>query len=131
MSYVFDSSSILEALSRGVVRVLSGQYTVELARFELNNILWKRRTLLKDIGDEELTRLARVLKRVLDLMNVVNIRCHEEAVLDVAWRLNLTFYDASYVYVAREKGLPLVTEDRKLKLRADGYVEVLSLDDLL
>jgi len=131
MSYVFDSSSIFEALSRGVVRALSGQYTVELARFELNNILWKRRTLLRDVGDEEVTRLAKVLKRVLDLMNVVSIRCCEEAVLDVAGRLNLTFYDASYVYVAREKGLPLVTEDHGLKLRAGGYVEVLSLDDLL
>ena len=131
MSYVFDSSSIFEALIRGVVRALSGQYTVELARFELNNILWKRRTLLRDIGDEELTRLAKVLKRVLDLMNVVSIQCCEEAVLDVAGRLNLTFYDASYVYVAREKELPMVTEDHGLKLRASGYVEVLSLDDLL
>jgi len=35
-------------------------------------------------------------------------------VLDVAAKNGMTFYDASYVYVARREGLRLVTEDPEL-----------------
>ena len=55
MSFVFDASSIFEAMLHGKVRVLSGNYTVDLTRYELGNVLWKRRALLGDLSEEELT----------------------------------------------------------------------------
>ncbi len=42
MSFLFDASSIFEAIIQGNIKVLSGNYTIELAKYELNNILWKQ-----------------------------------------------------------------------------------------
>lgn len=42
------------------------------------------------------------------------------AVLDLALESGLTTYDASYLYVARTLGIPLVTFDRELRAAAQG-----------
>ncbi|MEM2123081.1 MAG: hypothetical protein QXE79_05555 [Candidatus Bathyarchaeia archaeon] len=47
MSLLFDASSIFEVLNRGNVKVLSDNYTLGIARYELGNILWRRKTLAK------------------------------------------------------------------------------------
>lgn len=39
MRYIFDSSSIFRAIMDDRVESLPGSYTLELARFELGNIL--------------------------------------------------------------------------------------------
>ncbi len=46
-------------------------------------------------------------------------------------RRSLSFYDASYIYFAKEKGLILVTEDKKLGLKASRYAEVQTVSKLL
>ena len=45
--------------------------------------------------------------------------------------MRLTFYDASYVYYARENNLPLVTEDSDLIDKAKPHIKALKLDDIL
>jgi len=45
-SYVFDSSSIYTPLKRGVPKIVGGNYTVTLAKFELGNVVWKEAFLL-------------------------------------------------------------------------------------
>lgn len=130
MSYLFDSSSIFEAIVRNRVEVLAGSYTVELARFELGNVLWKRRKLTDFVSAEEYKRLTSLVKRTLNLMEVLSIECSEAEVAELADKLNITFYDASYVFLANSKNLSLVTEDKKLKSRVNGYIETLSLNDL-
>lgn len=127
MSYLFDASSIFEAIVRNKVEVLAGNYTVELARFELGNVLWKRRDC---VNAEEYKRLASLVKRTLNLMEVLSIDCNEAEVAELADRLNITFYDASYVFLAKSKNLSLVTEDKKLKSRVKDHIEILSLNDL-
>jgi len=64
-------------------------------------------------------------------MEVVTIGCREEEILDVAEGLRLTFYDASYMYYARENKLPLVTEDSYLIDKAKPHIKALKLDDIL
>ncbi|MEB3825079.1 MAG: hypothetical protein LRS47_00235, partial [Desulfurococcales archaeon] len=62
--------------------------------------------------------------------------------LELAGRLGVTFYDASYITAARDNSAVLVTDDRKLLSRIKrnaslvktilgGGVEALSLNDLL
>ena len=63
-------------------------------------------------------------------MKVLSIDCSEAEVAELANRLNISFYDASYVFLAKSKNLPLVTEDKKLKSRVKGHIATLSLDDL-
>ncbi len=131
MSYVFDSSSVFRAIKENAVEAVAGGYTLELARYELGNILWKEYAVRGRTTGEELKGLAKLVKGVLSLMHVATVGCHEEQILDVAGELGLTFYDASYVHYAREKGLPLVTEDSDLADRAKPHVKALKLDDIL
>lgn len=131
MSFVFDSSSIFEAMLRGEVKVLSGNYTVNLARYELGNVLWKRRVLLGDLSEEKCLRLVDLVKRVLGLMKVVGVECREREVFRLAGELGITFYDASYVHASYTMNLPLVTEDNLLKEKVEGLVEVLGVSDVV
>jgi len=131
MSYLLDSSSIFKAIRQEAVEALPGNHTLELTRYELGNILWKEYALRGRATGEELKGLSRLVKQVLSLMEVASIACREEQILDLAEGLRLTFYDASYVYLAAEKGLPLVTEDSNLREKARAHVKALKLDEML
>ena len=131
MKLVFDASSIFEAIANGNIRILSDQYTLELARYELGNILWKRKILIKDIDRDEFLRLSKLIKKVLNLMNILNIDCNETEVLKLADKYRITFYDASYVYMAISMRAVLVTEDNKLKRKIGKDVEAISLLDVV
>jgi len=130
MSYIFDSSSIFRAIMDDRVESLPGSYTLELARFELGNILWKEHSIHAALTQEELRKIAKVVKDVLDLMEPVSIKCREEQILETAKDLKMTFYDASYVYYAKEKQVPLVTEDSSIIDKAKQHIETLKLDQL-
>jgi len=131
MSYVFDSSSVFRAIRENLVETVAGSCTLELARYELGNILWKEHAVQRRITGEELKRLIRLVKDVLSLMEVRTVGCHEEEILSVAEELRLTFYDASYVYYAMKNRLPLVTEDSTLIDKARSRVKALKLDGVL
>jgi len=128
MSYVLDSSAIFKAIRTGAVEALAGNYTLELARYELGNILWKEHNLHKRINIEELKQLILLIKRALNLMEFMGLECREEKVLSVAERLKVTFYDASYIVCAQEKGMPLTTEDENLISKAGNYIKVARLN---
>ena len=131
MKFTFDSSSIFDAIVRGRIRILAGGYTLDLARYELGNILWKRRMLTRDLGDDEYKRLVGIVKRILGLMEIVSLDCCEDSIAELARDFDLTFYDASYVFLAKSRGVPLVTEDSIVRSRVGGYIEVLRVEDLI
>jgi len=129
MSLAFDSSSIFEAILKDKISVLAGNYTLDLARYELGNLMWKRVAFMKDLERDECRKLMEIIKGTLNLMEILDVGCHEADVAELAESLNLTFYDASYVFLAKSKGVPLVTEDRDIRSRVGGYVKVLSIKD--
>ena len=51
--------------------------------------------------------------------------------LDISESEKLSFYDASYLFAAKEKGLVLVTEDKELRAKAKKHVEVQNVSILL
>lgn len=76
--------------------------------------------LIRDLGDDEYKRLVGIVKRVLGLMEVVSLDCREDDIAELARNLDLTFYDASYVFLAKSRGVPLVTEDNIVRSRVGG-----------
>ena len=130
MKLVFDPSSIFEAIVEGKIAVLAGNYTLNLARYELGNLLWKRRVLIEDLKESDYRRLMNLVKRTLNLMELINIECSEIEIFNLASKFNLTFYDASYVFLAKNRGVPLVTEDKTIRNKVRDYIKVFTIRDL-
>ena len=127
MSRLFDASSIFKAVKENLVEALMGGYTLEIARYELGNILWKENVLRCNIDDKEVLVFARLVKDILGLMRLLHVDCHEEQILDTARSLKITFYDASYVYYSKQMAIPLVTEDLDLVKKVKNHIKTSSL----
>lgn len=130
MKYLFDSSAILKAIKENKIDLLIGNYTLELARYELGNILWKNFSLQAKIPDKEIKTLAKIIKQTLNLMEITQITCNEEEILETATQLKITFYDASYTYHAKAKELSLITEDLHLLKKITPYINASTLNDI-
>ena len=130
MKYVFDSSSIFRAVLENKVDLLVDGYTDEIARYELGNIIWKKRVLKKELDEDEYSRLSRLIYRVFNLLSILNIHGSELDVTEIAVKYELTFYDATYVCHSKNMELPLVTEDEKLKHKIKDIIKVISLNEI-
>jgi len=128
MKYLFDSSAIFRAIKENRIELLTGNCTLELARYELGNIIWKDYALQAKISNQESRMMVKTVKHALNLMEVLGIAGSEEDVLETALQLKITFYDASYVYFAKAKELRLLTEDSRLTKKITSAVNVSTLD---
>ena len=125
---VFDASSIFEAVRLNKAILLQKQYTTILAGFELGNILWKNTILKKTYSPKEAQFMANELENILTGMRFSYPLMKD--VLKVGIDLRLTYYDASYVQVAIEEGMTLVTEDEKILKRAGKLLKVCSMAEI-
>jgi predicted nucleic acid-binding protein len=130
MKYLFDSSAIFRAIKENKIEALASNYTLELARYELENILWKSHTLLGKTTKNELKSLAKLVKETLSVMEIIQIECTEEEITGIAAEMKITFYDASYAYQAHKNNMTLITEDNELLKKADKYANASRLDAL-
>ncbi len=71
MKYLFDSSAIFRAIKENTIEVLAGNYTLELARYELGNIAWKEYSLQGKITEPELKMMLRTIKHTLNILDVL------------------------------------------------------------
>lgn len=115
---LLDSSSIFEALKTLNLKPLEGSSTLDLARYEVGNIIWKQNNLLHTLLPEEANLLMEEASRLFSLLNVVDASGSEADVLELAGKLKITFYDASYLHMAKKMGVPFVTEDTMLAEKA-------------
>lgn len=130
MKYLFDSSAIFKAIKENKIDLLIGNHTLELARYELGNILWKNYSLEAKATDQEIKALAKIIKQILNLMEITQISCTEEEILETATKLKITFYDATYTYHAKVKELPLITEDLQLQKKITPHINSSKLNDI-
>ena len=130
MKYLFDSSAIFRAIKENKIEFLTGNYTLELARYELGNIIWKDYALQAKVSEQESKMMAKAIKQSLTIMDVIGIAGSEEEILDTAIQLKITFYDASYAYFAKAKELILITEDFRLIKKITPTVNVSNLDGI-
>lgn len=132
MTRLLDASAIFRAIKENAIDRTAESHTLELARYELGNIVWKQHNLHKTINREESLSLIRVIADVLDTLQIHHVKGKEASILELAEETDTTFYDASYIHHARELGLPLVSEDkgiiekaRQTRITASTLTEIL------
>jgi predicted nucleic acid-binding protein len=113
---IFDASSIYTAIENNSLDKLLEGKTLDLAMYELGNVVWKgikRNTITPDEGEQ----LIVLISKIISIMEIQEIGVNGD-VLKVAVDNNLSYYDASYLYAAISVKDVLVTEDKKLKDKA-------------
>lgn len=123
MTYVLDSSAIaiiVKRLREDCIEALRDSVTLDLARYELGNIIWKECTLRGLINVSEAVARAGQIVKILDLMKMVCVEADKDfkEVMELATKLKLTFYDTSYLQLAKSKKHTIVTEDEELYEKA-------------
>jgi len=128
---LFDASSLIYALKLRNLKLLYDNYTQWLAVYEVINALWKEASLIGSISFQEALKLVKIFTEVVEFMKVLSPHPYESDILTMANKLKVSVYDASCVVLAREKGLLLVTEDDRLRIKAKSLVKTISLNDIL
>jgi predicted nucleic acid-binding protein len=96
-----------------------------LTEYELGNALWKeakRKRIDFKLAAQTFSEALLELKKI----NIDNMG----DILALAVERNLTYYDASYVYIAEREGLKLVTEDLELVRKCRFAVRTKDVEDL-
>ncbi|MDT7887047.1 MAG: type II toxin-antitoxin system VapC family toxin [Thermoproteota archaeon] len=136
IKYLIDASSIailLGKIKEKTVEFLINVATLDLALYELGNFIWKECILKKNISKEEALNMVKDLTDILGLMDLEKIEMENvRNVMMIALDLKLTFYDASYPYVAKSKDKILVTNDNELLDKAKRIgVEAIRVEEFL
>ena|SRR5580658_5298265 len=86
-----------------------------LLEYELGNVCWKK--------CRRYPHKANALRAAFQRLGEFELQLHDVdalSVLDLANQSALSFYDASYLWLARRLAVPLVTLDKELANRAAG-----------
>jgi predicted nucleic acid-binding protein len=119
MRLLFDSSALLNIIrvrKQDAYGLLKGNLTLSLAKYEIGNALWKEALLLGRISLEEALEALSLLDRVLEIMEMVYPK-RSDLTFRLAFDLQVTYYDASYVVASIENDAKLITSDVKLARR--------------
>ena len=116
---LFDSSSIVNLAVFGGEKALyivrNGGSILTLTYYEVGNAIWKMHHLTKKINRDDASSLLQVSMKLLALFETVECSADEaNEIEDRAFNQKLTFYDASYLFVAKKHHLILVTDDGKM-----------------
>ena len=79
---------------------------------------------------KETIDIAKILREIISYMKILDPHKYEEEILETAYKLGITVYDASYIVLAKNKNLILVTEDSKLREKAENIVETKCLNEI-
>ena len=103
------------------------EYSISsLTEFEIGNILWKENKK-GELDDPK--RIAEIFSesiansRKIEVDSIVNV-------LVIAIERNLTFYDASYAYLAEKEKIKLVTEDMDLHKKCKYAIHIKDIEPL-
>ena len=112
---------------------LEGNHTLDLAYYEIGNVIWKESALFGNITPEGARAMAGYAARIINHMIVLRTDTPGEAseTMKLAIERGLTYYDAAYLHHAESKQ-PLITEDNKLRKKAEeAGVEAITVKQLL
>lgn len=105
----------------------SEQFAItSLTEYEIGNVLWKE-DKKKKLKDAE--RIATIFSAAMADLTKISFESVGD-VLAVATDRDLSFYDASYAYVAETNGLTLLTEDRHLLEKCKCAISIKEATDL-
>jgi len=104
--YVLDSSAIISLTANKeeiAINIFKESLTSTLALYEVGNFLWKNK--LEDLTDEFI--------KVFKFIEVENVGLNKE-IVGLSIKENLTYYDATFLYLSKKYGLKLVSDDKDL-----------------
>ena len=135
MRFLLDASSTLQLIKKleedMALRILSESCVLDLGKYEVGNALWKEHILRHTITEEEFDEFFRLLTGVIIRSKIVRVEAQDlPDVAKIAAKEKITFYDASYVEVAKGQKLILITEDEKLAKAAAKYAKTATTNDL-
>jgi predicted nucleic acid-binding protein len=128
--YLFDASSIVNLIKKGIAKLFAEGATLDLALYESINAVWKEYKLLRRIDRSTALMFIEIINNVFNVIRTLSIRGLEKEVFDLASKENFTIYDASYVCVSRNNKLTLITDDQRLRSKASKYVRVITSSEL-
>jgi len=108
--YLIDTSALYPILVSGVAFNAEECAVSSLTEYEIGNVLWRenQQNKLKDPK-----RIATIFSEAIRPLRKMEIDSLAN-VLAVAIERHLTFYDASYAYMAEKENMKLVTQDTDL-----------------
>lgn len=122
--FLFDASALYPLLDYIDKIDVKKIYVLTLTFYEVGNAIWKEYYIHKKVKDP--ITLSMLFNDLLRRFNVVEDPPLDK-VMKVAIDKGLTYYDASYVYVAESLGLTLVSNDRELIRKANA----ITLEELI
>ncbi|WP_455284069.1 type II toxin-antitoxin system VapC family toxin [[Eubacterium] cellulosolvens] len=128
LKFLFDASSLLQVIrsfrEEKALRILAQNCILDLTKYEVGNALWKEQVLHRTIGEDDFQEFLNLLGVVVVRTKALTVDAKKlREVAEVAARQRITFYDASYIMVAKAHGLVLITEDNQLARAASTHVE--------
>jgi len=134
--HLMDASSLMLLMKTASIQIelnyLRTSSILDLTFYEVGNAIWKETRLTKFITKEESEVLRNRVQTVLAKTERIPCEANSfQRILDVSASEQLSFYDASYLFNAKEKGLVLVTEDKELRTKAEKSIEVRNVASLL
>ena len=133
---LLDSNAIaiiIKRLGPQAVETLKERTTLDLARYELGNVIWKECILSRIISSEEAAKKAGGIAELMDIMKILRTETPHSLreTMKLATELQITFYDATYLYHAKNEP-PLVTEDNQLRIKAKQVnIKAITVNQLL
>jgi len=133
---LIDASSLMLLMKTANIQTeldyLRKSFLLDLTFYEVGNAIWKESYLTKFLTKNESEVLRNRLQTVLARTDKIPSEASNfQRILEISESEKLTFYDSSYLFAAKEKGLVLVTEDRGLRVKAEKHIEVQNVATLL
>jgi len=129
MKHLLDASSLMLIIKKAdpklTVECLQDALILDLTFYEVGNAVWKESTLLKFLTTEQAKRIGTIAQIILSKIDqAANEGEDFQKILEIAQDEKLSFYDSSYLFFAKQRGLTLVTDDKKLEMKAKNHVDV-------
>ena len=133
---LIDASSLMLLMKTANIQTeldhLRTSFLLDLTFYEVGNAIWKETCLTKFLTKNESEVLRNRVQTVLARTDkILSEASNFQKILDISESEKLSFYDSSYLFAAKEKGLVLVTEDKELRTKAEKQVEVQNVATLL
>ncbi|MGD6933248.1 MAG: type II toxin-antitoxin system VapC family toxin [Candidatus Bathyarchaeia archaeon] len=134
--YLLDASAFILLIKKANVQTtfqcLQNSLVLDLTVYEVGNALLKESRLAKFLTPQETKTLEKVAQIILSRTEKINNQdITFQQIMEIAKTENLSFYDSSYIYFAKQNNIKLVTEDQTLKEAAQKYVQAQTTTALL
>jgi predicted nucleic acid-binding protein len=122
--YLIDTSALYPILVSGVAFNAEECAVSSLTEYEIGNVLWKENQQKKLKNPRRIATIFSEAIRPLKKMEIDSLA----NVLAVAIERRLTFYDASYAYMAEKENMKLVTQDTDLLKKCKGAISIKEME---